>query len=106
MSRTAEPILSLLPSLSMDRLPVAGGDLRSGFSRDVIAASAHARLKCHPQLQGKGCWVKCHVADGRLYLSGRLPSWYLNQMAQEAVRYVEGVDEIVNDILVTESNTN
>ena len=104
MSKTAEPLFSLLPS--MPRLPVAGTSLHSTTGRDEVAVSANDRLKCHPQLQGKSRWVKCHVADGCLYLSGRLNSWYLKQMAQEAVRDLEGVDEIVNNIMVTDSLTN
>ena len=102
MSKTAEPILSLLPA-TMEHHPVTGGNLTTKSGRDEIAASANARLKCHPQLQGKSRWVKCRVVNGRLYLSGRMTSWYLKQMAQEAVRDVDGVDEIVNDILVTDS---
>ena len=104
MSKTAEPLFSLLPS--MPRLPVAGTSRRATTGRDEVAASANYRLKCHPQLQGKSRWVKCYVADGCLYLSGRLNSWYLKQMAQEAVRDLEGVDEIVNNIRVTDSLTN
>ena len=105
MSKTAEPILFLSPS-SMQRLPVAGTNLRPTTGRDEVAAIASYRLKCHPQLQGKSRGVKCHVADGCLYLSGRLNSWYLKQMAQEAVRDLDGVDEIVNNIRVTDSLTN
>ena len=67
-----------------------------------IENCAVARLNAHPQLQGKSTWVKCRVSNRRLYLSGNLPSWYLKQMAQEAVRDVEGIVEIVNDILVTD----
>lgn len=40
--------------------------------------------------------VDCTWRNGVLYLSGRVPSYYLKQLAQEKVRNVKGVEEIVN----------
>jgi hypothetical protein len=44
--------------------------------------------------------VSCEYRDGILTLRGRLPSYYLKQVAQEAVAPVAGVDRIVNCIEV------
>jgi len=44
--------------------------------------------------------IDCEVRQGRLVLSGCLPSYYLKQMAQEAVSSVEGIDELENQIEV------
>ena len=44
--------------------------------------------------------VSCECADGVLTLHGRVPSYYLKQLAQEAVAEVPGVREIVNAIEV------
>lgn len=99
---------AVTPSLSfpVNRLEVSRGRSRADYGQGRIEDSAAQRLSCHPHLQGNGKCVKCSVSDRRLYLSGSLPSWYLKQMAQEAVRGVEGVDEIVNDISVTDSSLN
>ena len=105
MSKTAETTQALLPTHS-NRMHLQCGSFQSRLGREKITACANSRLKFHPQLHGNGCWVKCHFADGLLYLSGRLPSWYLKQVAQEAVRDVDGVSGIVNEILVSDSLAN
>lgn len=43
----------------------------------------------------------CDKSSGRIVLTGRLGSFYHKQLAQEAVRQVARVVEIVNDIDVT-----
>lgn len=40
----------------------------------------------------------CH--DGRVTLQGRLPTYYLKQVAQSAIRGVDGVRDIDNDVKV------
>lgn len=45
--------------------------------------------------------IRCEHHEGVLFLRGRVPSYYLKQMAQEAVRTVAGVEEIVNCIEVS-----
>lgn len=44
--------------------------------------------------------IKCRFERGKLLLSGRVPSFYHKQLAQETVRNLPGVDEIVNDVMV------
>lgn len=105
MSKTTNAVTPSL-SFSVNRLTVSRGRSRAEDGQGQIENSAAQKLSCHPQLQGNCNRIKCFVSDRRLYLSGDLPSWYLKQMAQEAVRGVEGVDEIVNDIYVTDSSMN
>lgn len=102
MSKTADPIHPS-PSFPVDRLTVSSECSPAENGRGQVENCAAAKLNCLPQLRGNGKWVKCFVSDRCLYLSGNLPSWYLKQVAQEVVRDVEGIDEIVNDILVTDS---
>jgi osmotically-inducible protein OsmY len=47
-----------------------------------------------------GRQVFCENHDGVLLLRGRVSSFYEKQLAQEAVRKLEGVDQIVNQIEV------
>ena len=44
--------------------------------------------------------ITCEYCNGVLFLRGRLPSFYEKQVAQEAVRTLEGVAQIVNQIEV------
>lgn len=57
-------------------------------------------LNAHPHFQGRNRWVQCRFANDRMYLTGTVPSFYLKQMAQEALRQLDGVEEIVNRIVV------
>jgi hypothetical protein len=44
--------------------------------------------------------VTCTDIDGVVHLGGRLPSYYLKQIAQEVASGVEGVGHVVNRIQV------
>lgn len=41
-------------------------------------------------------FLKCEYEDGVLTIRGRLPSYYLKQTAQSAVRDLEGVERVSN----------
>jgi len=45
--------------------------------------------------------LSCAYRDGVLILSGRLPTYYLKQLAQTAVAQIVGVERIDNQIEVT-----
>jgi hypothetical protein len=45
--------------------------------------------------------VTCVASDGVLYLSGRVPTYYLKQLAQEIAAGVDGVRLVINSIEVT-----
>ena len=44
--------------------------------------------------------ITCEYHEGTLILQGQLSSFYEKQLAQEAVRALEGVEQIVNRIEV------
>ena len=44
--------------------------------------------------------VSCDCRDGTLYLRGHTHSFYRKQLAQEAVRRLDGVETVVNEIKV------
>ena len=69
----------------------------AGTSWDV-GESAGRRLKesgCH-ELRT----ITCHYHEGMVFLRGRVNSYYLKQLAQETIRNVAGVEQIVNEIEV------
>jgi len=44
--------------------------------------------------------LRFETSDGRVTLRGVVNTYFQKQMAQEAVRHVEGVDEIANEVEV------
>jgi osmotically-inducible protein OsmY len=67
-----------------------------------IAARAETILQ--EGLDSASHQITCECHDGVLVLRGRLPSFYEKQVAQEALRTLEGVDQIVNQIEVVPTN--
>jgi osmotically-inducible protein OsmY len=45
--------------------------------------------------------LRCETCDGRVTLRGVVRSFFQKQMAQEALRRVDGVHEIYNELEVT-----
>ena len=68
-----------------------------GVSRQV-AVSAENLLQVRLVLASRQ--IACEYHDGTLILRGQVPSFYEKQLAQEALRRLEGVDQIVNKIEV------
>jgi osmotically-inducible protein OsmY len=64
------------------------------------AVEDHARRQLQGQPYHALKQVSCEYRDGVLILRGRLPSYYLKQMAQTAVARVAGVGRVVNHIEV------
>jgi len=57
----------------------------------------------HPHLQEKR--FRLNAKEGRVTMHGRVNSWYQKQMAQEALRNIEGVTEIENMLTVESVST-
>jgi len=55
-------------------------------------------LRSNPYLALKN--ISCDLLDGVLVLRGCLPTYYLKQIAQEAVASLEGIERIDNQIQV------
>jgi hypothetical protein len=72
--------------------------------RNDLCTVARQYLESHPHFRGRTSGVLI-VQEGRsLYLKGRLPTFYLKQLVQEAVRHVPGVQNVVNQIDVVSAN--
>jgi hypothetical protein len=65
-----------------------------------VVEGAETRLRSNPYLALKN--VTCDYHDGVLTLRGCLPTYYLKQLAQEAVGHPGGV-RVVNEIEVLSS---
>lgn len=57
----------------------------------LIEARAVALIDQHPHFRGRSQFVGIKLVDGTLVLSGQLPSFYLKQLAQEALKALDNV---------------
>ncbi|MDA1054669.1 MAG: BON domain-containing protein [Planctomycetota bacterium] len=69
-----------------------------------IAEHAEIQRIAHTRLAGTANidfrHLSCNFDDGVLTLRGRVGSYYHKQLAQENVRHVDGVVQVVNEIEV------
>ena len=67
-----------------------------------LVRAAEARLRTTPYRNIQR--IACECDDrGRLFLRGRLTSFYQKQLAQEAVARLPGVSQVVNETVVVAS---
>lgn len=63
-----------------------------------VEFAARQRLKTpvHSALSG----IKCEFRQGRLVLNGQVPRYYYKQLAQETLKDLAGVAQIINNVSV------
>ena len=86
------------PPSSVSARPAAAANPRSGPDRRGIAASVTERLVGSPYFRLRTVW--CDYHEGVLCLRGRVPTYYLKQVAQTIACQVDGVEECMNRIEV------
>jgi osmotically-inducible protein OsmY len=77
-----------------------GGSAMSAQSPESYRLIEIAKECLRSRLPTADADLSCDYVDGVLCLRGRSNSFYEKQMAQEAVRHVEGVSQVVNQITV------
>lgn len=95
-----------LPAASPKPTPAPGKNIRpavstssrSGPDRRGIASSVTERLSASPYFRLRSVW--CDYHEGVLCLRGRVPTFYLKQVAQTIACQVDGVEECMNRIEV------
>jgi osmotically-inducible protein OsmY len=65
---------------------------------DAIVSSIRERLEQHPHFRGRASLLTIESIDGSIVVSGRLPSYYLKQLLQEAIKEIPGVEKIDNHV--------
>lgn len=65
---------------------------------ETVSRAAESRLRDSSHLFLRH--VKCGYDQGRLQLEGKVPSFYLKQLAQSLVQGVQGVERIDNRLTV------
>jgi osmotically-inducible protein OsmY len=81
------------PSLASPAAAAPRGQQRS---RATLIAQQQLEASPYSALQD----ICCEGHDGHLILRGRVPSFYLKQLAQELVRPIQGVRSVVNRLEV------
>jgi hypothetical protein len=66
--------------------------------------SIRERLEQHPHFRGRTSLFRIELVEGTIVLSGRLPSYHLKQLLQEAIRLMPDVMDIDNRVLVMRPN--
>jgi hypothetical protein len=79
-------------------MPIDGSSKPTGGVRSP-AEVAEGILVASPYLAIRH--LKCRFCDGELTIVGRVPSYYLKQLAQNAVQQLDGVERISNIIEVS-----
>ena len=80
------------------RCNVALAERPSTPTRHDLSTLARQHLDRHPHFRGRLGGVRIEHEDRNLFLSGQLPTFYLKQLVQEAVRHVPGVQFVYNQI--------
>ena len=73
--------------------PTAADDQSSPLVERVVTA-----LERNPYVAGRTLWLK--TEQGHVILRGVVGSYFQKQMAQEAVRGIDGVEQISNELEV------
>lgn len=76
----------------------ASSSLTTPLDVNALVQRLDSAIKGNPHLTGHQ--VFCSEEGGTVILQGRVRSYYQKQMAQEALRNLEGVQRIVNDLEV------
>jgi hypothetical protein len=72
--------------------------------RTNISSLARDYLEHHPHFRGRVNDVSIDHDGRTLLLTGKLPTFYLKQLVQEAVRHVPGVHQVRNMIDVVSAD--
>jgi hypothetical protein len=77
---------------------VGAGRNSADLASKALVLLVRERLEQHPHFRGRSSLLAIELVEGTIVLSGRLPSHYLKQLLQEAIRRMPGVVNIDNQV--------
>ncbi|TWU29745.1 hypothetical protein [Bythopirellula polymerisocia] len=92
----------LIPDKPKRSVPDIRGAVHRGA--EEVVESASCRLKRHFMFQGHMDTLNLSYQTGTLLVTGELPSFYLKQVLQTALRDLPGVDRVDNRVAVVTAN--
>jgi hypothetical protein len=88
-----------------DSPQVAGADQNNAdLPKTAIVSLIRTRLEQHPHFRGRAALLQIELVEETIVLSGRLPTHYLKQLLQEAIRLIPDVVDIDNRVFVMQPN--
>jgi hypothetical protein len=69
--------------------------------KDETVSLIRERLEQHPHFRGRASLLQIETIGSAVVLSGRLPSYYLKQLLQEAVKKIPDVAHVDNRVDIT-----
>jgi len=87
-----------MPSVEAAALPILSPNGRHASAEAVTSSVAQGRLRKSPYVPLRN--VSCSFREGVLTLCGRVPSYYLKQIAQSLMSDLPAVREIRNELSV------
>lgn len=91
----------LPPTIRRAPRPFEAQQSHTDAADDALASLVRGRLEQHPRFRGQLARVRVEALHGTIVLSGRLSSFYLKQLLQEAVKRLPSVTQIDNRVEVT-----
>jgi hypothetical protein len=89
------------PIVPIDSIEVVvGGQNGTNLPKTEIVLLIRERLEQHPQFRGRASLLQIALVEETIVLSGCLPSHYLKQLLQEAIRLIPDVGDIDNRVSV------
>jgi len=85
--------------------PIATDDVDTAFSNPGIVLLVRRRLEQHPHFRGRSSMFIIELIGETIVLMGRVPSYYLKQLLQEAVMAIPGVVNVDNQVRVFWTDT-
>ncbi len=89
------PLMLNRPKIHTKRIvDIEHSQTKTRLAQQLVPSSSYADVRC----------IRCEIRDGVLYLRGQVTFFYLKQLTQEAVRWMKGIDAILNCVEVVYSD--
>jgi hypothetical protein len=89
----------------MTECPIAADNEDMALSNPGIVLLVRRRLEQHPHFRGRSSMFIIELIGETIVLMGRVPSYYLKQLLQEAVMAMPGVVNVDNQVRVFWTDT-
>ena len=91
-------IVAIAPDSSPHEVPTVSMPLQPSESIPELRHRIDSAIKGNPHLNGRR--VHCQEEGGIIVLHGRVASFFQKQMAQEALKKLDGVERVINELEV------
>ena len=72
----------------------------NGNVSHTLTHQAECLVRKHPHFQGSSYPLEFRSFERVLVINGRVPSYYLKQLLQSSLSGINGIDRIINEVIV------